>query len=313
MCASRQTCPRWAACGAWCSSAKPALRSATCKPRRWAARCGSKAACARWPRTRPRAKRPCTSPPRGAPRPGGSTAYPRALPQRGGVPEWQLSSSLQGLALALPAPLGKPADSSLPLRFDTRVARESLTGLANAGAAPPLRELITLDLGTVGSASYLQDLSGPQARVLRGAIGIGLAPREAAPQPAQGVAAHMRFDQGRLDVDAWRAVLAQATEPSAHGATPGLAQAWLPTTLALRARALTLQGRTLHNLVARVQREGATWRANLHASELEGYLEYRPPGGATEYADGLVFARLARARMPPSEVAQAQSRVGTLP
>ena len=246
-------------------------------------------------------------------RASGSTAYTLALTQRRGVPEWQLSSSLQGLALALPAPLGKPADSSLPLRFDTRVARESLSGLANAGAAPPLRELITLDLGTVGSASYLQDLSGPQARVLRGAIGIGLAPGEAAPQPAQGVAAHMRFDQGRLDVDAWRAVLAQATEPSAHGATPGLAQAWLPTTLALRARALTLQGRTLHNLVARVQREGATWRANLHASELEGYLEYRPPGGSTEYADGLVFARLARARMPPSEVAQAQSRVGTLP
>jgi uncharacterized protein YhdP len=107
----------------------------------------------------------------------GSTPYAMTLAFRRGVPEVQVTTSLQGLALALPAPLGKAAESSLPLRFETQVARESLVGVTQAGnaaEAPPLRDQITLDLGTLGSATYLRDLSGPQARVLRGTIGIGL-------------------------------------------------------------------------------------------------------------------------------------------
>lgn len=70
----------------------------------------------------------------------GSAPYTLALSFRRGVPELQVNTSLQGLALALPPPLGKTADSSLPLRFDNQVARESLVGLAssngNGSSAP---------------------------------------------------------------------------------------------------------------------------------------------------------------------------------
>ena len=139
----------------------------------------------------------------------GSAPYTLALSFRRGVPELQVNTSLQGLALALPPPLGKTADSSLPLRFDNQVARESLVGLAssngNGSSAPPLRDQIVLDLGSLGSATYLRDLSGPQPRVLRGAIGVGLSNGESAPMPAQGVAANI--NQGKLDVDAWDEVL----------------------------------------------------------------------------------------------------------
>ncbi|WP_298212136.1 YhdP family protein [Acidovorax sp.] len=253
----------------------------------------------------------------------GSTPYTLALAFRRGVPELQVSTTLQGLALALPPPLGKPADSSQPLRFETQVARESLTGLAsssNGSGAPPLRDQITLDLGTLGSATYLRDLSGTQPRVLRGAIGLGLGNGESAPLPVQGVAANI--SQGKVDVDAWEAVLAQATAPEGSDRATGsaapsaaaqsLAQDYLPTTLALRARELTLQGRTLHNVVAGAQRDGATWRANLDATELNGYLEYRPPA-PPDNTTARVFARLARVNMPQSEANQVEDLLNEQP
>ena len=253
----------------------------------------------------------------------GSAPYTLALSFRRGVPELQVNTSLQGLALALPPPLGKTADSSLPLRFDNQVARESLVGLAssngNGSSAPPLRDQIVLDLGSLGSATYLRDLSGPQPRVLRGAIGVGLSNGESAPMPAQGVAANI--NQGKLDVDAWDEVLTRATaaEPAPRGAavatTPAgqaVAQDYLPTTLALRARELTLQGRTLHNVVAGALRDGSTWRANLDATELNGYLEYRQPG-SPDFSNGRLFARLSRVNMPQSDVTQVEELLNEQP
>lgn len=263
----------------------------------------------------------------------GSTPYVMTLAFRRGVPEVQVTTDLQGLALALPAPLGKTAESSLPLRFEKQVARESLAGLtqqtaaAAASSAVPLRDQITVDLGPLGSATYVREVSGPQARVLRGAIGIGLAAGESAPLPAQGVAANI--SQGKLDVDAWENALTQATagagvagaEASVRGPAPasasgkdpsGMAQEYLPTTLALRAQELTLQGRTLHNVVAGALREGTTWRANLDATELNGYLEYRQPDGAAN-SNGRLFARLARVNMPQSDVHQVETLLDEQP
>ena len=145
----------------------------------------------------------------------------------------------------------------------------------------------------------MRDLSGPQPRVLRGAIGVGLSNGEFAPMPSQGVAANI--NQGKLDVDAWDDVLTRATAAESTARSAGasaapvgqaMAQDYLPTTLALRARELTLQGRTLHNVVAGALREGTTWRANLDATELNGYLEYRQPG-SPEFSNGRLFARLS--------------------
>ena len=257
----------------------------------------------------------------------GSAPYSMALSFRRGVPEIQVTTSLQGLALALPPPLGKSAESSLPLRFENQVLRESLAGLTHGHSAlasgqgtdaPALRDQVTLDLGPIGSATYVRELGGPQPRVLRGAIGIGLTAGESAPLPAQGVAANIQ--QGKLDVDAWEDVLTQATsgpETSARPATGGAtasapAQDYLPTTLALRTRELTLQGRTLHNIVAGALRDGTTWRANLDATELNGYLEYRQPGG-TDHPNGRLYARLSRANLPQSDANQVEALLDEQP
>ncbi|MFY3385351.1 YhdP family protein [Paracidovorax sp. MALMAid1276] len=256
-------------------------------------------------------------------RASGSTPYTVSLAFRRGVPEVQVSTNLQGLALNLPAPLGKSADSALPLRFENQVLRESLTGLApngssSAAAPPALRDQLTLDLGPLGAATYVRDLGGGPPRVIRGAIGLGLTGGESAPLPAQGVAANIQ--QGKVDVDAWEEVLRQASGAAPAGSAASgtdataasVAQDYLPTTLALRARELTLQGRTLHNVVAGAFREGTIWRANLDATELNGYLEYRQPGSPGN-ASGRLFARLARASLPQSEVSQVESLLNEQP
>ena len=60
--------------------------------------------------------------------------------------------------------LGKTADAQQPLRYEQMVARESLVPVAAGATPPPLRDQVTLDLGSIGSATYLRDLAGAQPR-----------------------------------------------------------------------------------------------------------------------------------------------------
>lgn len=214
----------------------------------------------------------------------GSAAYTASLGFRRGVAELAFQSNLQGLALNLPAPLTKTADAVMPLRYESTVLRDP----------DRLHDQVSLDIGRVGSVTYVRDQSGPQARVVRGAIGIGLATGESAALPEQGVAANVNL--ATLDVDAWERALSGAsgtslTDAEAPAAAANPALGYLPTTLAVRARELTMEGRKLHNVVVGGSREGLTWRANVDAQELNGYVEYRQPSGA---GAGRLFARLAR-------------------
>ncbi|WP_427914274.1 YhdP family protein [Ramlibacter sp. MMS24-I3-19] len=150
--------------------------------------------------------------------------------------------------------------------------------------------------------NYVRDVAGSEPRVLRGAIALGLAPGETAALPEQGVTANIAL--GTADVDAWRQVIEGLAAPASPTAAPpvagaagpapassGAAASYLPTVLAVRARALTVQGRTLHNLVIGGSREDRIWRGNVDADEMSGYVEYREPAGN---GAGRVHARLAR-------------------
>ena len=219
----------------------------------------------------------------------GSTAYSVVLGLRGGALEWQLNSSLVGMAMNLPAPFAKPAEQALPLRIDSSMLRT-----AGSTAAARVQEQLRLELGRLASAVYVRDVSGAQAKVLRGAIALGLADDESAPLPEEGVVANVSM--GTLDADAWSDVLERVAADSSGTPSLGMgsnapAMGYLPTVLAVRTRELTIGGRKLHNLVVGGGREGLIWRANLDASELNGYLEYRQPSGANA---GRLYARLAR-------------------
>lgn len=218
----------------------------------------------------------------------GSTAYTASLGFRRGATEISVASNLQGMALSLPVPLSKSADSVLPVRFENTVLRGGGTGL-------PMQDQISLTLGRLASVLYVRDISGAEPRVLRGGIAIGLEPGESTPMPDTGVAANINL--ASFDLDAWEKVMAlgpAVPSPAAPGErlTPASAMlSYLPTTMAIRARELVLEGRKLNNVVLGGSRDGLTWRANIDATELNGYVEFRQPGGA---GAGRLYGRLSR-------------------
>ena len=232
----------------------------------------------------------------------GNTTYTAQLGFRAGVPELQVSSNLQGMAINLPAPLNKPADASLPLRFESSV----LSAVNEEAHTDRLTLQLGAPLSPLASLQYERDIRGGEPRVLRGSVAVGLGGNEAAPLPTEGVLGNIRLEQ--LNVDAWERAFAAATgvdvrspiplpalAPRADAATASLG--YLPTTLAVRADHLTVAGRAFNNVVFGGVREGTQWRANIDADELNGYVAYRQPGAGTA---GSVFARLTRLNLAPT-------------
>lgn len=148
----------------------------------------------------------------------GSAQYSVRLGFSAGVPELSISSDLQGMALALPAPLQKEADAALPLRYSSEVIQLA----SDSSGDVPLADRVSLRLGDQAqpllAVVYERDVSGVQPVVRRGSVGIGLGSDEAAPLPATGVQANLRLD--KLDLDAWQRVF---TNPPASATTPAAA------------------------------------------------------------------------------------------
>ncbi len=236
----------------------------------------------------------------------GSAPYSATLGFRKGAVEVSVASSLHGMALSLPAPLVKPADTTLPLRFETALLAESLK------PGQPLQDQISLEIGKLAAVRYVRDLSGDQPRVLRGGIGVGAEAGAVAPVAESGVVANINLDT--VDLDAWSAVLSPAknaaTAPVAEIGPLAVAEpggGYLPTSIAIRANELKLQGRRLLKVVVGGTREGNNWRANVDASELNGYVEFRQ-GGA-----GRVIARLARLRLEPAAANEVEAVLNEQP
>ena len=237
----------------------------------------------------------------------GAAAYSAVLGFRHGEPELLVSSDLQGMGITLPPPFNKSAETVLAFRLENMLLNEALS--AAPGAKVRLQDQLTINVGRLASVVYFRDLTGNQARATRGSIGIGLARQEAVLLPNEGVAANVNLDV--FDVDAWNSVLAQVSRTSladvASTASTGprvpedtganaAASSFLPTSLAVRTRELTVAGRKLNHLVLGASRDGLLWRANLDARELNGYLEYRQ---SSDTGPGRVYARLVRLTLAP--------------
>jgi uncharacterized protein (TIGR02099 family) len=253
----------------------------------------------------------------------GSTNYALALGFRRGQPELSITSNLQGLQVNLPAPLNKSADTALPMRYETALVRESLA------PGSRLQDTLKFELGRLLAVQFQRDVAGPEPQIQRGAIAVGLAPGESASLPQQGVTANVQL--GRFDVGAWEDAIARisgGTAPAAGAlaasapAGPASAAAptadhlanarsevvaglpFMPNVLALRARELAFEGRTLHNVVVGGSRDGRLWRANVDADELSGYVEYRQPQNT---GAGRLYARLSRMNMAAAAASQVEA------
>lgn len=260
-----------------------------------------------------------------AQRASGSTPYTVQVGVRRGIPELLIMASLDGMALDLPAPLGKAAQGERAVRFETQLTQASLEASAAAAAAgqasrAALQDHLTVDVGGLGSVVYLRQMTERDQpdRVLRGAIAMGLREGQQAKLPDSGVAADLTL--GDVDVDAWAALLAgdaapphagvsAATEPIAPiaplapaasakaSADADKVSGYLPSRGTLKARSLEWKGRRLHDVNASIARPRGIWQVNAQADELSGYIEFRPESD-TVPAPGLVHARLERLRLP---------------
>ncbi len=224
----------------------------------------------------------------------GSTPYQVQLDFQGAATRVAVSSNLQGLALALPAPLGKAAADSLPMRFE-------ITPLPAAGGQP--RDQLNLELGAGAqpllSARYEREQDGEETRVLRGAIAFGAA-RPAL--PARGVQA--RIELGQISLDAWQDVLDQLQDGGA--ASPAVARSeadrpYWPNALTLHASRIEHEGRSFHDLVLNGTQERKQWRATIEARQLKGRVEFQP---ADESSPGRIHARLERLSLPHSAASE---------
>ena len=239
-------------------------------------------------------------------RANGSTSYSANVTLRKGQPELLVQSDLKGMALTFPAPMNKPAAASWPLRLETQLTKESL-----APKSKVLQDQIKLSIARVLSLNYVRDVSATQARVLRGAIALGLATAETTPSREVGVS--LSLQQPSVDLDAWNEVMTQFTIAPNSKAKPrstktnlvgqemeatGM-QDYLPSLLTVRADQLQLADRVINRVVVGGIRMGELWRLNIVADELNGTAEVRP---ATSTQPAQLYARLSFLNIPPSLV-----------
>ena len=247
----------------------------------------------------------------------GSTPYSVEVGVRHGIAELVVDTSLQGMAIHLPAPLGKPAQSTVPVRYETQLTAHSVAAAAAAQAESGtgtgsavnvhalLQDQITVNVTNVGSVQYVRKLGEGHepSKVLRGAIGVGQRPGEALRLPETGVTADLVL--GDLDVDQWAALLNAPPAAEAGAKTPATAVdntalEYLPSRGNLQADALEWKGRSIHKVNASLSRKNGILHADVKAQELSGVIEFRPESDSVP-APGLIFARLDRLKMPQTQ------------
>jgi uncharacterized protein YhdP len=227
----------------------------------------------------------------------GQTAYSADLGWRAGAPQIQISSDLQGMALALPAPLGKTAASALPLRVDWT------SGEAGTKASQR-NDAIRVSLGRVALVLLQRDTSSAQARLLRGAVALGDGADAPPVLPAQGL--QLQVDTAVLDVEQWTRVINQLTP--ATDAKAAVESLYLPTAFKLQAKQLLWGGRQWDRLAASGRREGAVWRLDVDAAQLAGKLEFGPASANASASGGSrLIARLSRLSLEASTANDVQN------
>jgi uncharacterized protein YhdP len=226
----------------------------------------------------------------------GSTNYQATVMMRLGVPDITVNSNLQGMALALPAPLAKTAEASLPLRLQVSAPLD-----ANTTAVAKSQEQWQVSLGNVGNLNLLRDISNATPRVLRGTMALGAGANEAMAMPTQGISARLTMDT--LDIDTWSVLfsgVSNSVSTRKKISTPqfDLGADFLPNALQLRAREISWSGHAVHAVNLKATRIGNLWRAQAETTEFSGQLEYRQAGlggTTTEISNaGRLYARLSR-------------------
>ncbi|XHS79059.1 YhdP family protein [Burkholderiaceae bacterium UC74_6] len=211
-------------------------------------------------------------------------AFPSSA--QGGGMDLSVASNLVGLALNLPAPLNKDADTNLPLAV--RITPQGTN-----------RDELRVELGKLFAMQYQRDTSGDTAKVLRGAVAL----QDALPTlPQSGVLGQARI--GTLNVDAWLTQFGGGGGAGSGNSSDALDSGYMPESIELKAQSVLLTGRTLRNLSGTVGRVSygngmSGWSLKVDAEQLAGRIELQL---ARSGQLARVHARLSRLSIPKQEV-----------
>ena len=235
----------------------------------------------------------------------GNTNYSATLSLRQGIPELTVLSNLQGMALDLPAPLGKSASVNLPLRFESNVLR------AGAGRNSVLQDQLQLSLGNLLSVRYMRDISASVPTVLRGQIQWGNSSAWKEPTDNSVV---FQAKQNTLNMDEWQPVLNSwmdddATAKSGSPSRSAMAS-YMPTKIEVQAQELIWSGRAYNQFQASAEKQPKQWRIQARANEFQGTADYR---AAQDGASARVNAHLTYLSIPPSLIEEVETVMSESP
>lgn len=133
----------------------------------------------------------------------GTSPYTAELNYRAGAPELKLKTSLVGMELKLPYPLGKTAAEALPFDFDNTIYKTARV----RGKAQAVQDQVRIRMGNIVQAQYIRSLRpNTSAHVMQGSIAVGNEAVEQPPElPETGVEALILLE--KFNADAWISVL----------------------------------------------------------------------------------------------------------
>jgi len=171
-----------------------------------------------------------------------------------------IEAPLHGVAIRLPAPLGKAKNDIRVFTFDTPLGRKG-------------RALTLISYDTALHAALEFDRSAGKSTLTRGEVRFGATPAQLPDTPGLRIAGELAV----FDVDAWRAAF---NDPAATAATPTFSDE--VTALDLRVQECRIENYALRGLHLWAERQPQGWLANVSSDKLTGRVQaplHYPDGG----------------------------------
>jgi len=221
----------------------------------------------------------------------GITDWELSLKSRDDAVTWTLASTLKGAVIDLPAPMGKTAADSAPLKIERR-----------AVAGRPNEDLLTADYRGMARAIAHREAvaAGAPSTVDRVVVLLGGAATGSERPARAGV--FVRGNLPELDLDAWLALYGKEKLRLSGGEdTASSVPALMMNGVDLDVGAFVAMGRVMHDFHVTAQRAGADWQLAMKGPEVEGKATWRGP--SAELPNGRMMARLTRFVRPgPGEL-----------
>lgn len=222
----------------------------------------------------------------------GKTNWQARLGIRAGQVDLSLTSDLKGIASSLPEPFNKSAGASLSLN----ALRQSVASGARKTAG--LSQFWRLTLGNALAANLGFNSKG---QLVRGRVVLG-----SGQTPAINDLTNIQLESLRpINLDYW----AKGLGIGSGGASTvkSRASAAVPTTWALKAPTVTAFGRRFQDFRATVQSATDHTTVQMASKELQGDVDWYPPGKGDGGERGLLQGRLSRLDLTAASDAQGAS------